>query len=230
MTLYPSERNARIMILKISAWMQERGYLKGNDACISCRVDPNQILTLATGVYKGYLDEDMILKLSVDKGEVLYSFGSYTPSADVEMHLRVFREYPMVYGTINAQPPYATLCALQPFPLVDALTPSAVCHLGIVPLVHYAAPGSEELANAIAKACKGYNALLLENRGVLVWGANLFETWQRLETVEQYAFQTWMFAQADRKPSRLQRAEVENLLKERERYCLYRGGAPCSRA
>jgi L-fuculose-phosphate aldolase len=226
MTLYASEAIARNMILKVSSWMNTRGYLAANDGNISCKVSPDTFLTLASGIYKGFPDEDMIIKMNMD-GKVINAFGCYTPSADTGMHLRIFREYPMMFGVINAQPPYATMCSILSKPLEEALLPATIKHLGVVPLVPYAAPGSRELEDSVGDHCKGYNALLLENRGLLAWGENLFEAWQRFETAEQYARMTYSLDQAKR--HLLSRAETDLLLKDRERYCLDAGGVPLSR-
>jgi L-fuculose-phosphate aldolase len=226
MTLFPSEENARKMILKVSLWMNERGYFAANDGCISCRIAPDLFLTVAGGVYKGHIDEDMIIKMNTD-GDLLYAFGSYSPSADIGIHLRVFRQYPMVFGIINAQPPYATLCSILSQPLEEALLPATVTHLGVVPIAPYAAPGSIELEEIVARHCKGYNALLLENRGLLVWGENLFEAWRRFETAEQYAGATFLLRKENKRT--LSKTETAYLVKLREeRYCLFTGGIPKS--
>jgi L-fuculose-phosphate aldolase len=226
MTLFASEAIARDMILKVSSWMNIRGYLAGNDGNISCRIGPDVFLTIATGVYKGYIDEDMIIKMNTD-GKVVNAFGCYTPSADVGMHLRIFRQYPMIFGVLNGQPPYATLCSLVSKPLEEALLPATVKHLGVVPVAPYAAPGSKELEDTVEQNCKGYNALLLANRGLLAWGANLFEAWQRFETAEQYARMTWSLD--GREAHTLTRAQTAALVKEREqRYTLLTGGVPRS--
>jgi L-fuculose-phosphate aldolase len=214
------------MILKVSSWMNTRGYLAANDGNISCKIGGDTFLTLASGVYKGSLDEDMIIKMNTN-GKVINAFGCYTPSADVGMHLRIFKEYPMVFGVINGQPPYAAMCSILSKPLEEALLPATVKHLGVVPLAPYAAPGSGELEENVGLRCKGYNALLLENRGLLAWGENLFEAWQRFETAEQYARMTYCLDQRER--HLLGRPETEFLLKERERYCLFTGGVPRSR-
>jgi L-fuculose-phosphate aldolase len=224
MTLFASQAIARNMILKVSAWMNERGYLSANDGNISCRIAQDVFLTVAAGVYKGYIDEDMIIKMNTD-GRVMNAFGCYTPSADTGMHVRIFRQYPMVFGVINGQPPYATLCSLISKPLEEALLPATVKHLGVVPVAAYAAPGSGELEDTVEQNCKGHNALLLANRGLLAWGANLFEAWQRFETAEQYARMTWSLE--GREKHTLTQAETAALVKEREdRYSLLTGGVP----
>jgi L-fuculose-phosphate aldolase len=223
MTLFASEAIARDMIMKVSSWMNTRGYLASNDGNISCKVSADTFLTLASGVYKGFLDEDMIIKMHIDGG-VINAFGCYTPSADVGMHLRIFRKYQMMFGVINAQPPYATMCSILSKPLKEALLPATIKHLGIVPLVPYAAPGSPELEDSVGKFCTGYNALLLENRGLLAWGENLYEAWQRFETAEQYARMTYCLDQEKR--HLLNRMQTDFLVKDRERYCLDAGGVP----
>ncbi|MDR1573084.1 MAG: class II aldolase/adducin family protein [Clostridiales Family XIII bacterium] len=224
MTLYPSDKNAKKMILKVSQWMNERDYFASNDGLICCKIGPQEIVTVAGGVYKGYIDEDSLITVNPE-GDILDAVGSYGKSRDVEMHLRVFRRFPMMFASIHAQPPYATLCALSATPLREALLPDTALHLGEVPLLPYAKPGSKELADMVEETCVGYYALLLQNRGLLAWGENLFEAWQRFRTAEQYAFITWSLRKNQNK-TLLSKQSRDALVADRKVYCYYAGGRP----
>jgi L-fuculose-phosphate aldolase len=224
--MFPAEALAKKMIIDICRDMKARGYLASNDANVSWRIGAKLFLTLARGVFADRLDEEMILKMDLD-GHVLSAFGCYTPSQDAGMHIQIFKQFSNVLGVINAQTPYATLCAAAAKPLDRALLPQTVFDLGIVPLVPYAEPASRELEEEVAVACRNYNALLLQNRGVLVWGINGFEAYHRLELAEQYAFLSWQLGNASEYA--LSREQRDSLLKKRNLWDLNTGGVPLAR-
>jgi L-fuculose-phosphate aldolase len=197
--------------------------MPSNDANVSYRLGDGGILTLATGVYKDNIDEDMILELDPD-GNMISSEGFYRPSADASMHVRIFKECPSMQGVINAQPPFATMCAVMSKSLDEALLPATAVHLGVVPVAPFALPGSAELSETVARSCKGHYALLLENRGLLVWADNLFEAYQRLETAEQYAMLTFFLDSRDKRL--LTKGQTEKLLEMRAQYGSCTGGIP----
>jgi L-fuculose-phosphate aldolase len=224
MTLYPSDKNAKTMIIKVSRWMNERGYFASNDGLICCKIGPQEIVTVAGGAYKGYIDDDSLITVDMD-GNILGATGSYGKSQDTELHLRIFRRFPMMFASIHAQPPYSTLCSLTSTPLREALLPATVLHLGEVPLIPYAKPGSQEAADLVGEACGDYYALLLQNRGLIAWGENLFEAWQRFQTAEQYAFVTWMLRE-NRDKTLFSKQSRDALVEDRKIYCYYGGGKP----
>jgi L-fuculose-phosphate aldolase len=226
MTMYPVESLARKMMVDISRRMHMRGYLGSNDVNFSWRIGSNVFLTLATGIFADNLDEKMILKMDLD-GNVISSYGPYTPSRDAGMHIQILREHPGMLGVINAQTPYATLCAVASKKLEYGLLPKTIFDLGVLPLVPYAEPGSRELEEKVAKACIGHSGLLLENRGPLVWGFNLVEALTQLELAEQYAFLSWHLGFSGEHA--LTKDQIDSLLKRRNLWDIQIGGTPLSR-
>jgi L-fuculose-phosphate aldolase len=224
--MYPVESLAMKMMVEISHRMQIRGFLGSNDVNFSWRIGSNLFLTLATGIFVDNLDENMIIKMDLD-GNVISSYGPYTPSRDAGMHIQVLREYPGMLGVINAQTPYATLCAVASKKLEYGLLPKTIFELGVLPLVPYAEPGSRELEEKVAEACIGHNGLLLENRGPLVWSFNLVEALTQLELAEQYAFLSWHLRFSGEHA--LTKEQIESLLKRRDLWDIQTGGVPLSR-
>jgi L-fuculose-phosphate aldolase len=220
------ESAAKKMMLEVSRRMHLRGFLGSNDVNISWRIGHNLFLTLATGVFADNLEENMILKMDLD-GNVISSYGPYTPSSDAGLHRQIYKQNPAALGVINAQPPYATLCAVRGKKLDQGLLPKTVIELGVLPLVPYAEPGSKELEEKVAAACIGHNGLLLENRGVIVWGFNLFEALCQLELAEQQAFLSWHLAFSGEYS--LTREERDPLLKRRLLWDNHAGGTPLAR-
>jgi L-fuculose-phosphate aldolase len=216
-------KTAKRQMLEICRRMDSRSYMADNDACITYRLPDGGFLAFATGVYRWHIDEETLVELD-SSGKMIDGAGFLRPSADVAMHLEIYRVHRSMQAVINAQPPYATLCAVSGVALDSALTPAAVTHLGAVPLVPFKIPGSRELCEIIAKSCPGRFALLLENRGALVWGDNLFEAYQRLETLEGQAKLAIGLRGAGSRV--LPKAAVRELVARRIQYGVNLGGIP----
>ena len=57
-----------------------------------------------------------------------------------------------------------------------------------MPVVPYGRPSTRALADEVARACAScYKAYLMANHGVLSWGANLWQAYEVMETLELYA-------------------------------------------
>ena len=83
---YYSDQEAKEMICEIGRRVYNRNYVAANDGNISVKVSPNEIWTTPTGVSKGYMTPDMMVKID-PSGKVL--LGNLKPSTDVKMLLRV---------------------------------------------------------------------------------------------------------------------------------------------
>ena len=103
------------------------------------------------------------------------------------MHLRVYQENPRLRAVVHAHPPISTAHAACGLALDKPILTEVLMLLGPIPLVPYAAPGSDDLPEALAPFVQGHNGALLANHGALSWGRDLFEAWSRLESMEHYA-------------------------------------------
>src|SRR6185436_790222 len=59
--------------------------------------------------------------------------------------------------------------------------------LGCVPLAEYGTPSTEELTDAMRPLIKHHNALLMANHGAVAYGEDLWQAFDRLETLEHTA-------------------------------------------
>lgn len=73
---YLSDYEAKKQIIAIGKRMYDKGFVASNDGNISCRVGPNTIWTTPTGVSKGFMTPDMLVKMNFD-GKVLMGNSSH---------------------------------------------------------------------------------------------------------------------------------------------------------
>ncbi len=102
-------------ICDIGKRVYEKGFVAANDGNISIRIDENEFLITPTGVSKGSLTTDMIVKVDGD-GNVLE--GDYKPTSEMKMHLMVYKERPDIHAIVHVHPPYATAFAIAGIPLI----------------------------------------------------------------------------------------------------------------
>ncbi len=185
MSRWPTDAEARAEIVRAGHKLYARGLVASNDGNLSVRVGEDAVWLTPTGVSKGELTEEMLVKLSLD-GTVLE--GDRRPSSEGKLHLRIYREDPLVRAVVHAHPPAATAFAAAGVPLDRPVLQEAVVQLGTVPVAPFALPGTEAVAESVVPFCHGgYRAALLEYHGAVTWGDTMQQAYDRMETVEQVA-------------------------------------------
>lgn len=182
---FMSEEEARQAIVRAGKRMYDHGYVVTNDGNISVRISSTEIIVTPTGVSKGFMTPEMMVKMNLD-GDVLEAKGT-KPSSEVKMHLRVYAEDDSVMAVVHAHPIYATSYAIAGIPLDEPILSEAMLQIGAVPIAKYAKPGTYDVPDGIAPFVKGYGAVLLSNHGALTWGTTLGEAFSRMEVLENYA-------------------------------------------
>ena len=162
------------------------GLVASNDGNISAVDTDGTVITTPSGVSKGYMTEDMLIRTDMS-GRVLEAAGGLKPSSELKMHLAIYRESPALRAVVHAHPPIATAFASAGQPLDLAVAQETVVQLGVVPVAPFAVPGTQELADSAAPFCREYNAVLLEYHGVTTWGGSVTQALHRMESVEYYA-------------------------------------------
>ncbi|MCR4746352.1 MAG: class II aldolase/adducin family protein [Lachnospiraceae bacterium] len=222
-TEYPSDSEAKKAILDVGKRMYMRGFVAANDGNISCKVSENEIWTTPTGVSKGFMSEDILVKVDPD-GNILE--GKSKPSSELKMHLRVYRENPKVKAVTHAHPPISTAFAVAGISLDKPILTEGVLNLGVVPVAKYATPGTQEVPDSIAPFVKDYNAVLLANHGALTWGKDVYEAFYRLESVEYYASLLMYTGYIIGRQRPLSKKQVDVLINNRANYGIFGGGIP----
>lgn len=220
---YYSDFEAKKWICEIGRRVYNKNFVAANDGNISVKVGPNTIWTTPTGVSKGFLTPDMMVKMDLS-GKVLS--GKMKPSSEVKMHLRVYNENPDVNAVVHAHPPVATSFAIAGISLDKPVSPEAVVLLGTVPVAPYATPGTQEVPDSIAPFCKDYNAVLLANHGALTWGKDILQAYYRMESLEHYALMLMYSNNIINKANELNCSQISDLISIREKMGIKTGGVP----
>lgn len=177
-----SEYEIRKEICVIGNRMYDKSFVAANDGNISVRLGDNMLIVTPTGVSKGNMKPEQLVKMDLD-GKV---YGNNLPSSEVKMHIEVYNQNPTLRAVCHAHPPISTAFAVAGIQLDKPILAEAVVNLGVVPVAKYATPGTEEVPNSIKKYVNDHNAVLLANHGLLTWGETLEQAWFRMESTEHY--------------------------------------------
>lgn len=178
---YQAERD---LICRIGKLLYDRGYVASNDGNISVRCGDRLIMT-PSGVSKGRMTPDMLLVTDLE-GNVLE--GNRHPTSEGKMHLAVYRHRPDVNAVVHAHPPVSTAFASCRRGLETPYLAELVVGLGTVPCTRsFAMLSTDEVPESVVPYLPDHNAVLLANHGALTWGGDLWEAFDRMETVEHTA-------------------------------------------
>ncbi len=171
-------------ICEIGRQIYNKGYVAANDGNISVKVGENEFYCTPTGVSKGYMTPDMIIRIDKDGNKVE---GKLNPSSEIKMHMRVYRERPDVNAVVHAHPPTATAFAVCNIPLDKYILPEAILTVGTVPICDYGTPSTMEIPDSLAPYIQDHDAFLLQNHGALTVGNTLNKAFFVMDEVEFFA-------------------------------------------
>lgn len=171
-------------IVEVGKRLHYKGFVAANDGNISVRVGEDEIWITPTGISKGYMAVEDLIKVNMD-GKVLNGTGK--PSSEMKMHLAVFRTRPDVRAIVHAHPPKATAFAVANLPLDRIALPEVIFSLGNISFAEYGTPTTDELPASIEKHIRSADALLLANHGALTVGIDSLDAYFKMETLEHYA-------------------------------------------
>jgi len=175
----------RALMCAVGKLLYDRGYVAANDGNLSLKVEPDRLLVTPSGVSKGRLTPDMLLVTDLE-GNVLE--GNRHPSSETKMHLAVYRGRPDVGAVVHAHPPVSTAFAVCRRGMETPYLSELVTGLGAVPCTpSFAMLSTDEVPRSVEPYLADHCAVLLANHGALTWGEDLWEAFDRMETVEHTA-------------------------------------------
>ena len=213
-----NEFELKKLFVEIGKRIWTRGYVAANDGNMSVRLNDREVLTTPTGISKGFMTTDMIIKCDMD-GNVVSGNAKYRPSSEVKMHLDVYKERPDVNSVVHAHPAYATCFAVAGIPLDKCVLPEAIIVIGSVPIAPYGLPSTMEIPDRMRPFIKENDVILLENHGALTMGTDLLNAYHKMETLEHTASIVWKATQLGN-VNVLNQNERDRLLNLRDNYGL----------
>ncbi|MBK8464701.1 MAG: class II aldolase/adducin family protein [Chloracidobacterium sp.] len=177
------EYSARKLIVEIGKLLYERSYVVSSDGNVSVRLDENTVLATPTMTCKGRMTEDCLALTDMD-GKPL---SDKRASSELAMHLLIYKMRPDIKAVCHAHPPHGTAFAVAGLAIDKPILSEVILTLGCVPLTDYGTPSTNELTEAMKPYVTHHNALLMANHGAVAYGEDLWQSFDRLETLEHTA-------------------------------------------
>ena len=184
--ILPDDKEAKEQIIEVGRRMYDKDYCAANDGNISCKTKDGFFWVTPSGVSKGFMSEDILVKTDID-GNIIENPGNRKVSSELKLHLSVYKNRKDAGAVVHAHPPVSTAFACARKAMSKPVLSEAILNLGEVPCAPFAVPGTDELAESIIPYVKNHVAVLLANHGAVTWGESMIKAYYRLETLEYYA-------------------------------------------
>ncbi len=218
-----NEREIREQICEVGRRVWVKGWVAANDGNISMRMDDDYVITTPTGVSKGFMSPDMLIKVDMD-GNI--RGGYLKPSSEIKIHLEAYRKRDDKRAVLHAHPPVCTGFAVANIPLDFRTLPEIIITLGKVPLARYGTPSTTELSDSISELILCNDAVLLANHGAMTIGKDVMDAYYNMERVEHFANISLVAHQLGGGRD-LSEPEVRKLEDIREQFGIKIGGSAC---
>lgn len=162
----------------------QNGLITGTDGNLSLKVSSNLILITPSDSHRGLLkEEDFVL---VDSDGNILSNGK-PPSYDLSIHLAIYKSRPEITGIIHAHPPTTVSLSVSNININEPILPNALAILGKVGTISYKNAGLEKEIEETVSLLEKYDVIILEKHGSITVGKDIFDAYQKLETLEYTA-------------------------------------------
>jgi len=212
------------MICDVCHKMWQQGWVAANDGNVSVKMEDGTFWITPSGISKSFIQPELLLRIDAE-GTKLEGREDLTPSSEIKMHMRCYRDRPDVGAVVHAHPPTATGYAVANKPLDEYSMIETVIAMGSVPVTPFGAPSTWEVPEAIAPYLPDHDALLLQNHGALTVGRDLLTAYYRMETLELFA-KISLTARLLGGAQELPREKIDQLLELRENYYHVTGKHP----
>jgi len=216
------EGAARKLIVEVGNLLYERSYVVSSDGNVSIRLSEDRVLATPTMMCKGRMTEEDLAVTDMDGKPVT----DRRASSELAMHLLIYKMRPDIKAVCHAHPPHGTAFAVAGLAIDKPILSEVILTLGCVPLTDYGTPSTDELTESMKPYVAHHNALLMANHGAVAYGEDLWQAFDRLETLEHTA-KIAILAKALGGANDLPQDAIEKLVKIREKAGYLKESARC---
>lgn len=214
-----NETELREQICLVGQLMHRNGYVDGASGNISARLDNERLLTTPSGLAKGFMrpDQLIIVNMNGERVDTLNGAKDLRPTSEMAMHLECYRQRPDIGGVVHAHPPTAIALTISGHTFSECLLPEVIILLGIIPILPYSSPASDENQKIIRDTVIEHDAIMLAYHGSLTLAKTVWDAYLRLENLEHSAKIIHMVHQFGGAKTYLSVDQIDKLIAVRER-------------
>jgi ribulose-5-phosphate 4-epimerase/fuculose-1-phosphate aldolase len=154
-----------------------RGLVFCSSGNLSARIDEQHMLITESGVWMEDIRKNQVALCRIDDGVCL---NKKHPSMESGLHRSVLKTRRDINVVLHFQSPFATALACRDMKWNDIfVVPEIPYYIGPVISIDYVAPGSDDLAEAVASATKSNDMVVLRNHGQVTVGKDYKEALKR---------------------------------------------------
>jgi L-fuculose-phosphate aldolase len=141
-------------------------YVTSSGGNLAWKLEDNLLLITPTQMNKGDIQPTDVVFIDLE-GKVVE--GTRRPTGETPMYLKFFNLRPDIISVIHCHPPCTCALAISKGQnwLMRPLYPETTIEVGPVPVVPYAEPITEKLANNFVPFLPKYNSFIMENHGLV---------------------------------------------------------------
>lgn len=190
--------------------LSDKMYVTSHGGNLSVKLEDNLILITPTRMYKANLTaEDLVF---IDMTGAIVE-GRNQPTGETPIYVKFYKDRPDIISVIHCHPPYTNVfAATKKNNLLERPTfPETCVEVGPVPVVPYAEPLTQELADNFEPFVRKYNAFLMESHGLtIISPEDILRTMHLIEILEVTSI-TLLSALAIGEVKELSKKDVANL-------------------
>ena len=172
--------------------MAERHYVTGYGVNLALKLADNVIFITPTMRNKGDVQAEDVVFIDVEGNTVE---GKRKPTGEKAMYLKFFNERKDIVSVLHCHAPNVGAFAIRKGKnwLMRPFYPETITEVGPVPIVPYAEPLTQALADNFSPYIQKYNSFLMENHGLVTMSRENIEwTFFNVELLEETAYSILM--------------------------------------
>jgi len=172
-------------MVKAGRELHASGLVRGNSGNISARISgTDTFLIKSSGAHMKFLKPEELV-LSDLRGKKIR--GELKVSLETPMHAAIYRIRKDVQAVVHTHAPTATAFGIAKTEILPLQVEMFMLLPNGVPVIPFELPGSKALAESVQKKIKKYDAVILENHGILTVGSTIEKACNLNEMVEEAA-------------------------------------------
>ena len=172
---------------KVCRRLARNMYVTGYGGNLAWKLEQDLVIITPTQRNKGDVKSKDVVFVDL-AGNVVD--GKRRPTGELPMYLKFFNERPDVTSVIHCHPPYVCAIAISAGKnhLMRPLYPETTTEIGPVPVVPYAQPLTDALAEEFSPYLQKYNSFVMANHGLVTMTRDSIEwTLMNVEVLESTA-------------------------------------------
>ncbi len=166
MSLFNQYASEVEQFVKVCHRLADHMFVTSHGGNLAWRLDDDVILITPTKMYKSDIGNTDVVFINM-AGDTIE--GHNKPTGEKPMYLKFFEQRTDIQSVLHCHPPYTCAASIMKGQnwLMRPLFPEACIEVGPVPVVPYAEPLTQQLADNFEPFLKKYNAFIMENHGLV---------------------------------------------------------------